>query len=170
MRHILLAALALGMAAAFYLSPRGYMLTNMPRVALVEELPPQADAEKLGRFLDYSAILLPKSERDAETVRLRPALGFSYREVSILRVPLFAYADQGYVLFVEGPKQVQMVPLDADYMKLLEAEAGQPLAAGYTFPWWRHIWGWSFLIGFIAWWILQVRAERRREFEPEPAE
>lgn len=169
MRHIVLAALAIGMAAALWLSPRGYMLTNMPQVALVEELPPRADAAKLGRFLDYSAILLPKAERDAGTVRGRPALGFSYRELSILRVPLFAYADQGYVLYVETPKQVQMVPLDADYMKLLEQEAGQPLAAGYRFPWWKHMWGWAFIVGFILWWILQVRAERRQAFEPEPA-
>ena len=169
MRHILLAALAIGMAVAFYLSPRGYMLTNMPRVALVEELPAQTDAAKLRRFLDYSAILLPRAERNAQTVRVRPALGFSYRELSILRVPLLAYPDQGYVLYVEGPKQVQMVPLDADYLKLLEAEAGQPLASGYRFPWWKHVWGWSFFIGFMAWWVLQVRVDRRHALEPEPA-
>lgn len=169
MRHILLAALALGMAASFYLSPRAYMLTNMPQVTLVEELPDAADATKLRRFLNYSAILLPRGERGDAVVRDRPALGYSYREISILRVPLIAYPDQGYVLFVETPQQVQMVPLDADYMKLLEQEARQPLAAGYSFPYWRHMWGWTFLLGFLLWWFLQARAERRRAFEPEPA-
>jgi len=169
MRHILLAALALGMAAAFYLSPRAYMLTDMPQVALVEELPADTDATKLRRFLNYSAILLPRDERGDATVRDRPALGYSYREISILRVPLIAYPDQGYVLFVETPQQVQMVPLDADYMKLLEQEAGRPLAVGYRFPYWRHVWGWTFLLGFLLWWFLQARAERRSAFDPEPA-
>lgn len=167
MRHILLAALALGMAAVLYLSPRGFMLTNMPQVELVEELPAAADTGKLRRFLDYSAILLPKPERAHGSTRERPALGYSYREVSVLRLPLLAYPDQGNVLFVESPDQVQMVPLDADYMKLLAKEAGQPLGAEYAFHWWKHIWGWAFLLGFILWWFLQVRAERRRAFDTE---
>jgi hypothetical protein len=167
MRHVILAALAVGMAAVLYWSPKPYMLTNLPMVDQVAALPPGTDVLKLRRFLNYSAYVIPKAEADSEAQVQPPALGYSYREVSVLKLPLFAYADQGKVLYIEIADRVQMVPLDADYLALLEKEAGQPLGRDYSFPWWKHVWGWAFLLGFVLWWVLQVRAERRREFESE---
>jgi hypothetical protein len=165
MRHLILAALAVGMAAVLYLSPKPYMLTNVPAVEPVASLPPSTDLLKLRRFLNYSAYVIPKIPADLQAEVRPPALGYSFREVSVLKLPLFAYADQGKVLYIETADRVQMVPLDADYLALLEKEAGRPLGRDYNFAWWTHIWGWAFVLGFVLWWRLQIRAERRREFD-----
>jgi hypothetical protein len=124
MRHLILAALAVGMAAVLYLSPKPYMLTNVPAVEPVASLPPSTDLLKLRRFLNYSAYVIPKIPADLQAEVRPPALGYSFREVSVLKLPLFAYADQGKVLYIETADRVQMVPLDADYLALLEKEAG----------------------------------------------
>ncbi|WP_157217437.1 hypothetical protein [Flavisphingomonas formosensis] len=165
-RHLLAAVLLVAFAAISFWSPRSWSLTDRPRIDLVAPIPKEADLLKMRRFVSYG-ITIPKTMPDIArlipgTTETAPALGYSFREVDILRMPIFAYEDQGYVMFVERAGSYQAVPLDADYLKLLRQAAGRDLSAGYSFSVWPYLWGWSMAVGFLLWLGLQVLDEKRR--------
>lgn len=161
---IALALLVLAYAGIAYVSNRPWNLANQPGIDRVALLPPRADQAKLRSFLDYSGYILPHPPVAAGPAGAPAMLGYSYREVSVLRLPFFAYADQGIVLYRDLPDHYQAVPLDADYRALLEKEAGAPLGRDYSFPFWRYLWGWLFAAGLILCVVLEQRAvSRRRE-------
>lgn len=155
---------------SFALHPRPLMRTDAPGVHHLQDLPPNADFAKLKRFMAYSGVMMPvlgarkvvRLDEDATS----PALGYSYREVSMLGLPFAAYTEYGVGLYTRSDSHINFVPLDADYIALLEKETGAPLAStrGYMFPFWLHIWGW--LVGAIgiawAWWEWRD-AERRKD-------
>ncbi|URW76067.1 hypothetical protein M9980_02210 [Sphingomonas donggukensis] len=125
-------------------------VANRPAVSDVAALPPAVHA-KMTRFLDAQAILLPEPfPRRADPQPGAPRLGYGYREVAFFKLPLFAYRDLGFVLYDSDGARQRLVPLDEGYLKLLEKEAGMPLARGYVFPVWWHLWGWLVIAALAA--------------------
>ena len=164
-RYGLLGLILFGLLASLIASPRPYSLTNRPAIEAVDAIPATADQAKLRRFLAYAAITLP-NEADTGIARDQPpALGFSYREVSLFAMPFWAYPDFGFTLYDGSEQGVRMAPLDADYRKLLDKEAGRPLGTGYDFSILPHLWGWWLPLALLLWFVLQVRYERRKREE-----
>ena len=89
-------------------------------------------------------------------------LGYSIREVSVLGMPLMAYRENGYVVYIDGPGWFVMSTIDSDHLKRLEAEAGVPLSRGFLMPFWQYSWGWLLMIMIVAWLAHEVRARIRR--------
>lgn len=150
--QLLLPATVLIVAAVQFVTP-GHLgvLVNRPAIADVAEIPPRADHAKLRRFLDAQAIVLPADFPMTPPGEPAPVrLGYNYRTLSLLKLPLLAYRDLGFVLYDDNGMRQRMIPLDDDYMKLLAEEAGEPLGQGYAFPFWRYVWGWLIVAALAA--------------------
>jgi hypothetical protein len=164
----LMVALIVG---ALIFSHRPRMMTNRPWVEPVADIPARANFNQLRAYIASNPYVIPKaryspplgltvepspSEPDAP-----PRLGYSIREVSLLGMPLLAYREAGFVLYVDDGNQFAMVPLDDDGIKLLESQAGAPLSRNFTFPYWRYGWGLSLFVLIALWGVLQLNARRR---------
>ena len=80
-------------------------------------------------------------------------------------MPLLAYRENGYVLYIDGPGWFEMSTIDSDHLKRLEAQAGVPLSRGFSMPFWQYGWGWLLMIMIAAWLALEVRARIRHRAE-----
>jgi hypothetical protein len=165
--RIVLGLLAAAFAITFFLSEREWGLTSMPRVEAVDTLPDTPELAAVRHYTQIGSGLLPYLPRERarhaaslaqEGQRLK--VGFSYREVSILRVPIWASEDNGLVTYFELPSWYQIALINADQVRLLERISGRSYS-GYSFPRWKHMWGWLFLLGLIGWYLLHRRALAR---------
>lgn len=162
-----LAFLAVSFAVCLYFSDRDWSLTNMPRIEELGEVEESAElVAALGRggsqpgILPYTARQKASRQEEPRDRPPMPRIGYSYRELSILRVPIWGHADQGIVLFLEMPEGYYFVPLDEAQVRALDRVLGTSYA-DYRFPFWEHLWGWLFLLGLIVWTILHLRAGAR---------
>jgi hypothetical protein len=144
--------LALYAAAQLYVpegrAPRAFALTNAPHIALVARLP------RTPEFSGY--------DDKGEPIQLD--LGYSYREISALWMPFFAFQDQGFVMYSGGGDAISIAPVtDVDRAEITKV-AGIDLTKGYSFPYYAHIWGWLSIVGlaFISWLTIK-RAEWKRD-------
>lgn len=162
--RIALGLLAAAYAVTFFLSEREWGLTNIPRVEEVDTLPETDRLAAVRRYTQIGSGLLPYLPRERarraasvaeEGQRLK--VGFSYREISILRVPVWASEDNGLVTYLELPSWYQIALINEDQIRLLERISGRSYA-GYSFPRWKHMWGWLFLLGLLGWYLLHRRA------------
>jgi hypothetical protein len=181
MNRVILLLLAAAMAAVLFLSPRGWSMTDTPRIQAIAALPESDALETILANAD-SAIILPylpgeARARSAAAAPAQPArrVGALYREVSIMKMPLWAYADGGLVAYRELPEGYSAVPIPPEQVAALEAAAGQAYS-GHGFSLLPHLWGWLFALGFILWWFVARFEEARRgrdeelvAGEPEPA-
>jgi hypothetical protein len=144
-------------------SQRPRLLTNRPWVVPVSDLP-ERGREDLKVLIDANAYVVPDTRYtppiglaavpDYYAAPSPPMLGYSIREVSVLGMPLFAYREVGFVLYVEGPQNFSMTPLDEDGRRLLDDTVGQPIGRDYSFPWWEYVWGWALFVLIAAWgWV-----------------
>ena len=162
--RMVLAALALGVAAALILSDRPWSATSMPRIDEIAALPetPEADAATSGAEV---GVVLPYDRDQAlrqargDALSFGSKLGYSYREVSIARMPLWAKRELGFVKFRPSPDGYYAEPLGDEQMARLKAVTGKDWAGSYAFPFWAHMWGWLFALGFLAWLYLNHRAQ-----------
>jgi hypothetical protein len=171
MPQVVLAILILLMVVVtqfFSHAPR--MLTNRPWVVKVADLPARTNIEQLHADIDAENVTIPKKlyspplgleEQPASTAESPPMLGYSIREVSVLGMPLLAYRENGYVLYIDGPGWFEISAIDGDRLKLLETQAGAPLSRGFSMPYWQYGWGWLLMIMIAAWLVLEVRARIR---------
>ncbi|MEA3004350.1 MAG: hypothetical protein QOH81_3138 [Sphingomonadales bacterium] len=173
MNRVILLLLAAGMAAVLWLSPRSWSMTDTPRIETIAALP-ESDAVEAALASADSAIVLPylPGEARARSAAARSAppalrLGMLYREVSIMKMPLWAYRDGGLVAYRELPEGYSAEPVPAEQVAALEAAAGRTYS-GQPFPLWTHMWGWLFAAGFILWWFVARFEEARRDPEQEP--
>lgn len=138
---------ALGVAAPA--EARRWVVEDAPHVALVADLPDDAGFE--GYSMDRGTVPLD--------------LGWSYREVSGLWMPFWAYKDQGLVLFSRAPDGSYMLaPVTPDELDKVKQVTGRDYAREYSFPLTQHLWGWLpmlALAGFILW--LRRREAKQRE-------
>jgi hypothetical protein len=179
MSRVILLVLAAGAVAVFMLSPRGWSMTDIPRIEALAALP---DTEKVGNVLSGldTGIVLPylPGEARARSESSTPAvlrIGILYREVSLMKMPFWAYRDGGLVAYRALPSGYSAAPVPPEQVAALEAAAGQ-VYSGRRFALWQHLWGWLFGLGFLSWWFVARREEARRdagdaeiEGEAEPA-
>lgn len=175
MNRILLALLAAGVAAVLIFSPRSWSMLDEPQVVLLGSLPHSLAVEQVLDENDSRA-LLPYPRRagqsgaaPAELVAAGRSIGFAYREVSLLKMAFWSYADPGFVAVEAGAEGYAIEPLTREQVKRLDAAAGTH-ATDYRYPFWRNLWGWLFAIAFIVWFVLQRRAEAQSEEEGEAVE
>lgn len=162
MNRIMLALLAAGVAAVMVFSSRSWSMLDSPQVVALAPLSPSAAVE---RILDEndSRALLPYGHAaagapPAEALARGRSLGFAYRDVSLLKMAFWSYADPGFVAVQAGPEGYEVEPLTLDQVKRIDAVLGTH-AADYRFPFWRNLWGWLFVAGFLLWFVVQRRAE-----------
>lgn len=171
-----LAFLAVAFAAAAYISDRDWALTDMPRIealGTIEERPDLYQVLSTSRLapgmLPYTARQREnRAERGAEA-RPQPKVGYSYRELSIMRVPIWAYQDQGLVAYSDERDGYYYLPLDEEQAAAIDRITGSRYA-DYRFPVWKHLWGWLFLIGMVVWTFLHLRAGAKLHEEAEMSE
>jgi hypothetical protein len=162
-RHVVLAMIVLAYAGTAYLSPLEWNARSVPEIAHVADLPAQTDQAKFSEFLRYTGIAVTRAVKAPITAPVMSEspveLGYSFRQISVMRLPLFGYRELGLSLYQEQADGYRMVPLNDDYKAELEKETGAPLNTNYIFPWWKYAWGWLFVVALIGWYMLQRRAE-----------
>lgn len=174
MNRVILLLLAAGAVAVFMLSPRSWSMANTPRIEEVATLPETAAVE--AALADtYPNLVLPYLPGEAQ-VRAVAALsrqrdrrlGYAYREVSIMKMPLWAYGDGGLVVYRELPQGYSVEPIAPEQVSALERATGRSYSSHRLAPW-PHLWGWLFAAGFILWWFLAQRdaTERAEATEAE---
>lgn len=160
-RHWILVATALAFVVVLFASNRPWSVVNRPGFERVAEVPPAAQ-RPMRLWLRDRGIKLPwPGVPEAEQPQL--TLGYAYREVGALAMPFAAYGDPGMVLFDGRGRWGPAVPLDGEAEAELTRLAGRSLADDYTFPLWRYLWGWLFVVPLAAWYWLQLRAEAARK-------
>jgi hypothetical protein len=166
MSRLILLLLAAAIVAVFLLSPRSWSMKDTPRVVEVATLPEAAGDQVLAGV--YPNMVLPYLEGEAEarmiasTVRQRDRrIGYVYREVSLLKMPFWAYEDGGLVVYRELPAGYSIAPVTPDQVAALEAATGKRFS-GHGPSLWRHLWGWLFAAGFVLWWFVAGHEESRR--------
>jgi hypothetical protein len=164
MNRIILALLALGVAAVMVLSPRSWSMLDAPQVVLIAPLPYNPAVEQIVNETE-TGVVIPYGHRPGqsgmappELIAARRYLGFVYRDVSLLKMPFWSYADPGFVAVQPGAEGYAAELLSRNQVKRIDAATGGHVA-DYHFPFWGNLWGWLFVAGFIAWFVLQRRAE-----------
>ena len=164
--------LAIAMAGAMFVSKRPFLPQDRPRIETIAVLPDDAKMAEVRRYTEIGSGILPYTEREQAKRQMlgwpdhQPLkLGYSYREVSFLRMPFWAYQEYGLVTFIETPAGFQLALLSPAQVAMIEEWGGKSYSSGYSWRLARHLWGWLFLIGFVGTAILYLRehAKWRRE-------
>jgi hypothetical protein len=160
--------LVLAMVAAILLGGRPKLPANTPRIHAIEQLPDDAKLAKVRRYTEYGSGILPYNRREQQDRAMRDwsdrqplRVGYSYREISFFGLPVWAYPEYGLVTFIEVPAGYNMAILRPQQVELLQELTGRDYS-DYSFPWWKHLWGWLFPIGFIAAALRLLQEDRRR--------
>lgn len=174
--RIILAALALFLVANLALNDRPWSLTSAPRVAEIDTLPDDPALAPVRNYTEAGAGTLPYPER-----RTRPAaqagppplkLGWAYREVGLLGMPLYAYPEPGLVTYFERPDAIHAAILTPAQLALLDRLTGRSYSQ-LSFPWYKYLWGPLFVLGLLLWtWArtYELRRAEERFFERQAAE
>ena len=87
--------------------------------------------------------------------------GYSILETDILGMPFVPRSEYGHVIYYETPEEFVIAPATDDYLKQIRIPS-KPLSA-WNFAWWRHLWGWLFVIALlgIAWFELGALRRKR---------
>ena len=170
----LLGLMVLVFAAVFILSGRPFFPANTPRVHEIALLPEGQTMAEIRAYGGYGSALLPynakeqaqRAPREYDYEGRAPVrIGWSFREVSFLKLPLWAYKEHGVVVFADTPAGFRITLLQDDQFDRLKAQVGQDYRRS-AFPYWRFMWGWLVVAGFIAIPLLQLREHARwREAE-----
>lgn len=160
--RLLLAALVLFVAATLFLGDRPWSLTSSPRVAEIDTLPDDPALASVRRYTEIGSGTLPYPARHTPpalgTEPLPLKLGWAYREVSLVGMPLWAYPEGGLVTYFERPDGYQVALIGPEQAALLDTIVGRDYA-GRSFPWYHYNWGFLLPLGILLWtWL------RRREF------
>ncbi|MGZ8998708.1 MAG: hypothetical protein ACXW2T_07630, partial [Allosphingosinicella sp.] len=160
MSRIVIGLVALAMAAILFLSERPWGLTSNPRVDEIAVLPDDPRLSELRRQIQWGDSLYPyvSSKAQAEAAAAAPRLkyGWTYREWNMLGMPFAAYEESGFAAFVEMRGGLKLALIDDDSRALIEAVVGRDPAAGYAFPWLKHVWGWLIVFGLALWQVLSL--------------
>jgi hypothetical protein len=161
----------LALAASLLLSGRPMFPADTPRVDEIEVLPDGPKMAQVRRYTDYGSGILPYNRWEKQTQAHRPPaarpplkLGWSYREISFLSLPLWAYSEHGLVTYLEEPSGYKIAILMPQQVQLLEDLTGKDYS-GRSFAFWKHVWGWLIVLAFAAAFFLFLREEARKREE-----
>jgi hypothetical protein len=164
--RIILAALALFMVANLALGDRPWSLTSAPRVAEIATLPDAPALTPVRNYAEMSAGTLAYPERRtpplAEAGPPPLKIGWAYREVSLLGMPLYGYPEPGIVAYFERPEAIHAASLGPEQLALLDRLTGGSYSS-LSFPWYKYLWGPLFLLGILLWTWAKTREARRAE-------
>lgn len=165
--RIILAAIVVALVSILSLSDRPWGFTSMPRIAEIGVVPGRGEAtEAIRRYTEIGSGKLPYMADEARPAAdARPPLkvGWSYREQIIFRMPLWSTTDMGMVTYFELPDGIQFGMLNASLEARLAEQADMPELRGYSFPWYRHVWGWWLIAALILWSLVKSREDARRD-------
>lgn len=164
--RVLLGVLGLVFAVVFVLSDREWGIADVPRVEAMKTLPDVPELARVRRFTEAGSVFIPYTPRQ-QSRRANGGfnpnalqVGYGYREVSILRLPFWVYADFGPFTFYERPWGYTLSGYGAQEKAAINRVIGRDID-GHRFPWWRHVWGWLFVIAGLGILFLHLRALRR---------
>ena len=163
----LLGLMVLIFAGIVLLSGRPFLPANTPRISEIHSLPEEPKFADVRDFTHYGSGILPynareRAERSRRNWNERQPIkvGYAFREVSMMRLPLAAYRDLGLVTYVETGAGYKIAILGPEQVELLEELTGRDYD-GYFFPFWRYSWGWLVVFGFLSVLGLQYREHRK---------
>jgi len=154
------------------ISHRPRAATNRPWVAHVADVP----EEKVDLVGDYvgSGTAIPadrydppfgmRAKTDTDKPLSPPKLGYSFREVGLLGMPLFAYTDKGFVIYAEDDTKFMMTPINEEGRKVL-GDGMTPVGKDYVFPFWDYLWGWSLILLVLGWVFVWWRSDKKYRAE-----
>jgi hypothetical protein len=159
----LLKILLLCLFVAMVFSGRPLLPTSTPRIRQIAVLPATEKLEPLRRYTEMGSGLLPYNARE-QLDRTPPSwdaprplkVGYSYREVSFLRLPFAAYTEYGIVTFVDTVGGYKICLLTPGQVEALNEAAGRDFSGIGLQPW-RHVWGWLFVLGIAGLGFLHMR-------------
>lgn len=160
LRTAVLALIILAYIAVAALSPLPWNARSTPMVLTVAALP-QGELGDLAALLE-SGIRLNHPEDTTISADAPIALGFSYRQFSIAKLPILAYRELGLALVRDTPTGLTFVPLNDAQLAELSSKTGVEISPRYSFPRWKYMWGWLFAVALMGWYLLQRRAEIAR--------
>lgn len=185
MRDFVLAALVIALAAILLFSERGWVLSDQRRVVShVADIPTDSGPglADLPYFVFRGGVHVPVDHSKFESLMLRvttgqarfeptlqdrqkwPSLGYAVREWTLFGMPFGYFSEMNHVLYTESPRETVMVPLGEEGLALLRKELGRDLTEGFVYPFWRHLWGWLFVVGIALWgWLYHRSVLKRRE-------
>ena len=158
--RIFLGLLAVALAIALFLSGRPWNMTSAPRIAEVAVLPDTPGLADVRRYTEIGSGMIPyEGGWTTRAAPIRPSLklGWTYREISALRMPFWVRDEFGFVTYLEQPSGIEFGILSAAQIGMLEQRLGRRFSQDYSFPWYLHLWGWLPLIGLMAWTVLWHR-------------
>ncbi len=164
--RLVLAAFAIGVAVVLVFSQRPWAATSMPRLYEIAVLPETPEVEAATTGAEFGIVIpfrrdqAPANPQSGPSLS-PPKLGYSYREVSLARMPFWAHRELGFVKYIESADGYYAEPLASGQMERLAAITGRDWAHSYSFPIWRHLWGWLFAAAFALWFFLQHRARAK---------
>lgn len=153
-------------------SHRPRFLTNRPQVVHIANLPADK-VDAMQEFLDHGKgfpndrYLPPfglKKKPDYDKPFSQPMLGYSIREVSMLGMPLFAYKQQGLVIFAVNDVSIVTNPIDDATLNGL-GEATSKAGHNFVFPIWEYVWGLLLFVLIGAWIWIWWRSDRKYRAE-----
>ena len=176
-------ALLLTLVASLLLSDRYWVLASRSMIDDVAEVkvPPELgdmisqiddyglhvrrEPSKLTRYLDMERARLGLEAPVPSYANMSaPKLGYSVREMTFLGMPFWASPEYGHVLFFSSDWGAVAAPLNEHGFAQLDKANGRDLRATSLIPWWRHLWGWLFVLGLaLALWLWHRRTVRWRE-------
>jgi hypothetical protein len=154
------------------LSQRPVTLASLPHIAHVADVPTHRTQEQLRWFVQSYGAWLPKTDwrppiaaalgrnGDAPPGRLR--LGYAVRVWTFLSLPMFAYKEGGYAVYLDQPGQYRALALSEEGLADLERETGRRFWAGWFFPFWRYSWGLIAVAALAGFAVLELRWQARR--------
>ena len=154
-------------AVMVFLSDRPWNMTSVPRIAEVAVLPDTPAFADVRRYTESGSGILPYVGREpprASQAEPPLKLGWTYREISGLRLPFWASDEFGFVTYIEQPRGLQFGVLSPAQIGEIEQRLGHRFTADYRFPWYLHLWGWLPFIGLIVWtWLWHREANLAEE-------
>ena len=171
--RLFLGLLAAAVAVALYFSDRPWNMTSAPQIDEVAVLPDTPEFADVRRYTEIGSGELPyRPGREGPAAGPRPPLklGWTYRELSALRMPFWASDEFGFVTYLDGQRSRKFGILSPSHIGMIEQRLGRRFSEWYRFPWYLHLWGWLPLAGLIVWTLMWRReaklAEEARWAEP----
>lgn len=180
---LLVGALVLVLVGSLVLSDRYWVLASRSTIDDLSEIKVPAELGDMISQIDDVGLHVPrepsKLERylAAERARLgieapvpsfanmsAPKFGYSVRETTFLGMPFWFSSEYRHMLFFSSDWGVVAAPLNEHGFAALDKANGRDLRATSMIPWWRHLWGWLFVLGLaLALWLWHRRTVRWRE-------
>lgn len=163
----LIGLVVLTVAVALVMSGRPFFPASTPRIHEIAQLPDGPAMADVREYTEYGSGLLPynrweqaeRAPKDWEAPQ-PVKLGYAFREVSFVGLPLWSYKEYGIVTFMDTAAGYKIALMSDEQLALLERLTGRR-HSNFVFPFWRYAWGWLIVLGILAAVLLHWREQRK---------